>query len=438
MANLTSISYPGQVSIHYLKLFSSQGFVVDLNDYLIELNLFEDIFANFLHGQIMLSDSRNLIAKFPIIGNEYLAFKVETPTLGVPIEKIFRVYSVSDIKSERDKSTQTYILNFCSVEGINDNIITVYKPFSGYISDVAGEVYQQYLETPSTVKFANNDIDIDETKTQPFAVQPTKNKIKFLSPGWSPAKILNWLASKAIPVDSEAPNYLFWETSSKGFAFTSIDNLINSESLMGSYSYAPPGTLNSDDIVEKLFLAEKFEIIKFVDNIENYNRGYLGSTISTFDVYKKKFIKYEYNHVPNYSKYAHTEGADSVPMFTSDTPVNEDVFKKFYPLNSKLFTGVRDNFIDKMPEIFSRRVSLLNELNNFKVNITVPGRTDMFAGAIINFNYPDSTVKNEVSESGNDPLLSGFYLVTAIRHKINFRTHMMVMEMVKDSIKYKG
>lgn len=438
MANLTSISYPGQVSIHYLKLISSQGTVVDLNDYLIELNLFEDIFANFLHGQIMLSDSRNLIAKLPIIGNEYLAFKVETPTLGVPIEKIFRVYSVTDIKTERDRSTQTYILNFCSVEGINDNIITIYKPFSGFVSDVAGEVYQQYLESPALIKFADNDISVDENATQPFAVQPTKNKIKFISPGWTPAKTLNWLASKAIPQNGLSADYLFWETSCRGFAFTSIENLINADTLMGNYSFVPPGTLNSEDIIDKLFLAEKFEVVRFVDNVESYNRGYFGNSLSTFDVYKKKFIKYEYDHVSNYNAYLHNEGTETVPMFTNDTPVNADIFKKFYPINSKLFTGVKDNFIDKMPEIFGRRVSRLNEINNFKVNITVPGRTDMYAGAIINFNYPDATVKNETSESGLDPMLSGIYLVSAIRHKINFRTHMMVMEMVKDSIKYKG
>jgi hypothetical protein len=436
MSNFTSLAYPGQVSIGYIKLISSQGIVVDLFDYLVELNLFEDIFSNFLNGQIMLSDSRNLISKLPIIGNEYLAFRIETPTLGVPIEKIFRVYSISDINTQRDKSTQTYVLKFCSIEAINDNVISIYKPFKGTVSDIVAEVYQNYLESPASILFKNDDIELDN-KTQPLFVLPTKNKIKFLNPGWTPAKTLNWLCSKAIPENGDSMDYLFWETSCKGFNFTSIDNIAKQRVIMGDYSYVPPGTVNSADIITKLFLAESFEVINMVDNIENYNKGYFGNTLSTFDVYKKKFIKYEYNHVENYKNFVHTEADDSVPPFTENTLVNEDLYKRFYPLNSKLYSGVRDNFIDKMPEIFGRRISRLNELNNFKINITVPGRTDMYAGSMINFNYPDATVKNESSEPGLDPVLSGIYFVSAIRHKINLRNHTMIMELVKDSIRYK-
>ena len=72
MDNLVSLSYPGQVDLKFLKIISTNGLVVDLNDYLIELNLYEDIFSNFLHGQIMISDSRNLLSRLPIIGEEFL------------------------------------------------------------------------------------------------------------------------------------------------------------------------------------------------------------------------------------------------------------------------------------------------------------------------------------------------------------------------------
>ena len=441
MPNINSLAYPGQVVFHYLKLFSSQSVVVDLQDYLVEINIFEDIFSNFLHGQIMLSDSRNLIAKMPLIGNEYLAIKVETPTLGVPIEKIFRVYSITDIQTQRDKNTQTYVLNFCSVEAINDSIATVYKPFSGLISDVAAEIYQEYLESPATLTFEENEIKVDERTSMPFYVETTKNKIKFLSPGWTPAKCLNWLASKAIPQESNISDYLFWESASRGFNFISVEKLIKeavtNKNIMGNYFYTPPGTLDTGDIISKLFLAEDFEIVKFVDNLHNLNEGYFGSTLSTFDMVKKQFVKYEYNHPSNYDNMTHMGFEKIKPLFNSSVPVNSDMYKKFYPINSKLFSNVRDNYTEKMPLIYGQRHSRLSELNNFKVNITVPGRTDLYAGSVINFNVPDTTVKNEFSEPGQDPLLSGLYLVSAIRHKINYRTHTMIMEIVKDSMTYK-
>lgn len=437
----TFLSYPGQVSFGYLKLVSSQGLVVDLNDYLVEINIFEDIFSNFLHGQIMLSDSRNLIAKLPIIGNEYLLVKVETPTIGVPIEKVFRVYSVDNIVTARDNNTKTYVLNFTSLEAFNDLVVSVFKPYTGLVSDIAGEIFTEFLESPSKPKFEENNIVLDETISSPLYVEPTKNKIKFISPGWSPAKCINWLTSKAIPQDGGAPDYLFWETSSKGFAFSSVErltkNYLETGLVDGHYFHVPAGTLNTNDIIEKMFLAESFEVVRFIDNLKNYHSGYFGSGLGTFDLYKKSYTLYDYSHVDNYNNIKHLGGDSAIAPFSMQTPPNADQNIKFYPVNSKLFSGIRENHTEVMPDIYGKRLSRLNEINNFKINITVPGRTDMFAGALIDFSFPDATVKNEVTEDSRDPIMSGIYLVSAIRHKINFRTHMMVMELVKDSIELK-
>jgi hypothetical protein len=52
------------------------------------------------------------------------------------------------------------------------------------------------------------------------------------------------------------------------------------------------------------------------------------------------------------------------------------------------------------------------------------------------FSYPaispkDSTDTNETQEDTN---YSGYYLITAIRHKVSKMNHSMVMEIVKDSL----
>lgn len=431
-----AIGFPSQVSIDYLKLISIEGYVVDLNDYLVEINIFEDIFNNFLSGQIMLSDSRNLIAKMPIIGNEYLLVKFETPTMGITIDKIFRVYSVDNISAARDNNTRTYVLNFTSIEAISDSAIAIFRPFSGLISDIAGEIYTTFLQTPSVPKFEDNDIKFIEDSFRPFLVLPTKNKVKFISPGWSPAKCLNWLASKAISEDDGAPDYLFWETTTNGFLFTSIEDIaktFNETGLIkGTYYHSPTGNFDTEEIVDKMFIAERFEVVNFVDNLKNSMSGYFGSTLGTYDVYKKTYIPYAYNHIEGYSSMSHF--GDGIAPFNANTPINPIQNLKFYPVNPKLFSGIKENHTEVTPRIHGRRLARMNELNNFRVNITVPGRTDMYAGAVVNFIYPDTGVMNEASQDPRDPLLSGIYLVTAIRHKINFRSHTMIMEMVKDSL----
>ena len=117
---------------------------------------------------------------------------------------------------------------------------------------------------------------------------------------------------------------------------------------------------------------------------------------------------------------------------------NADAYVKVYPSNAKLFSGISQNYTERMIDIFGNRNSKLHELNNFKINLTVHGRTDLYAGSVIKFNYPDTTVHGTSNDPGLDPLFSGTYLVSAIRHKINFRNHVMVLELVKDSFAKKS
>lgn len=434
---MVELRYPGQVDLQYLKLVSSRGIVVDLNDYLIELNLYEDIFSNFLHGQIMISDSKSLLSRLPIIGEEFLILSYGTPTLNAYFKKYFRIYSVTDQKTVGDNNTQTYILHFLSIEGIYDSNLAIFEPFSGTISEVAQKIYTSYLANPTYIKFTENDIIPDEETQAKFLFTESQNKIKFISPGWSPSKCLNWLCSKAIPRDGNACDYLFWE-STQGFFFASIEDLINdaetSNKIAGAYFYVPTGNFETSQLFEKMFLAQSFEVVSLVDNLKNSTNGFYANKIITYDPLKKTYETKEFDYPTSYDTFKHTEGDLSTPNFTDNAYRNPSNYTKIYPANSNLFSGVQDNYPTRMKDIFGNRTTKLNELDNFKINITVHGRSDMYAGALVRFNYPETTHHGDSSEKGTDNLYSGIYLVSAIRHKINYRTHVMVMELIKDSL----
>jgi len=440
MANTLGLDYAGQVDFETLKLISATGTFVDLDDYLIEFNLFEDIFSNFLHGQIQITDSNNLIAKLPIIGDEYLMVKFGTPALGVYFEKYFRVYSITDQKTVRDNSTQTYILHFCSIEAINDANIPIHKAFSGTISDVATEIYQKFLTYPRRMIIKDDKIIIDDNSSTPIFVTDTKNKVKFISPGWSPAKCINWLCGKSLPTEGRACDYLFWE-STQGFFFTNIENIFitsyREDIFRGEYFYIPVGTKQHNKPFDKMFLAESFQVVNFIDNLKNYNSGFFGSRLVTLNLLNKEVSVTDYDYLKEYTKFTHTEGQNATPPFTLGGINSPAAHTKFYPISEKLFTGVQRNVNEDIKDVYGNRLTKLNELNNFKINITVPGRSDMYAGALIKFHYPDVGVKNKTSDESDDSLYSGIYLVSAIRHKINYKTHMMVLELVKDSLSIK-
>ena len=85
---------PGQVQIDNLVLisFRKQKYL-NLTDYLVELNIRENIFTQTVVGDIVLSDSRNLINTFGMVGEEYISITVRTPTLSSDksISKIFKI-----------------------------------------------------------------------------------------------------------------------------------------------------------------------------------------------------------------------------------------------------------------------------------------------------------------------------------------------------------
>jgi hypothetical protein len=436
MDSTVQLSYPGQVDFQYLKLVSTNGLVIDLDDYLIEFNLFEDIFSNFLHGQILINDSLNILSRLPIRGDEMLIVSFGTPQLNAYFQKIFAVYSVTDQKTVADNNTQIYTLHFCSTEGVVDANLAIYKPFSGTISTVSKQIFDDFLSNPAYVKFKENDIEVDENTSSNLFLTETQNKIKFISPGWSPAKCLNWLASKAIPKEGKACDFLFWE-STAGFFFASIEDLIkgtySNNRLAGDYYYIPPGTFESSDIIEKLFLAQGFEVISFVDNLKNFSEGFYANRIVSYDPLKKQVKTTDFDYTTEYNTFTQTEGPLSIAPFSSDILKNSAAYTKIYPASSKLFSGINDNFPQRMPNIFGNRNTKLLELNNFKINLTVHGRSDLFVGSMIRFNYPETSPHADTSEGGTDKIFSGNYLVTAIRHKINYRTHVMVLELVKNS-----
>ena len=95
--------------------------------------------------------------------------------------------------------------------------------------------------------------------------------------------------------------------------------------------------------------------------------------------------------------------------------------------------GLAETFI-------GQRNSLLMDINTLKMSIEVPGRTDCEVGKIIEFFYPNVDSKNsettkEEDKTLWDPLISGFYLITALHHRITPFQHSMFLEISKDSYK---
>lgn len=441
------IQKAGAVEITELKLITVDSTIWDLTDFLMELNIYEDMFSNHLYGTAILSDSRNIIDNGPIIGEEYLNVKIKTPTFKDEdsISKTFRIFKVSDRNIIRDNNTQTFVIHFASIELFYDILLPLYVPFEGVVSDVAGEIFANYISTNREFDISESVSEIKEIeKETPLVIlNRTSNKVKFISPGWSPFKCINWLASKAIPEEGYAKNFLFFE-SNKAFYFGSIEYIfkeaVQNNLYIGKYSISAANIRDGasvPDLNREYFIAKDVQMVDTVDHIKNYTNGFLANRLLTLDMYNKEYKVYDYDYTIEYSKQFHSSGAGNTakPPFTSDSLRNFATNVSFYPVNPKLYNDFTDNINEKMSEIHGNRKSSLLDLSNIKMNITIPGRTDIEIGNMLYFSYPSLEGKEKGRDEGKeDTQYSGYYLITAIHHKINKLEHVMRMEIVKDSL----
>ena len=441
MANIEEqILSPGNVKINRLYMVSpNKGRYIDLRDYLAELNIYENLFSPGVSGTITLSDSRNLIKDLPILGEELLLVDFKTPTFddNLSIYKTFRITGIADKHYAKDGSTQVYILNFCSVETVRDITSAIYQAFEGSPEDIVKRIYTDYLAHARNVRI--EDEPPDDTKTPLNIIGKTTNVIKFVSPGWSAVQCINWIAGKSVPENNLAANYLFWETT-KGFYFGNLDNLFKNKTSIsiGKYIYSQTYVNNSDpgNTAQKMMSIRELSIKKNFDQLSNNNNGYLASRLINVDLYNKKYEVYDYDHAQKFANYTHLETGKVTPLFDLNTARIPDSYKKLNYSHAKLHTDMDNNFDEIIKNISGNRRSNLIELGNFNMSITIPGRTDVEVGNIIQILLPDQkTFEKNNLETAEDDLYSGYYLITALNHKVNALGHFIKMTVTKDCFK---
>ena len=432
------------------------GSDTDIRQFVGEVNIFEDIFKNGLYGNILIIDAASLAAQLPIIGDEYITIRATTPGMKQQIYRTFKVYSMTDRMMIRDTNTQSYILHFCSPELFIDLMTPLYSRYTGTIQDVVNQIWGESVAVPRTGEGGPSPLTI---------VGNPANNVTFISPGWSALKCVNWLAARALPGDLKAPNFLLYE-SNKSFYFASIESIINqsksSGKIFNDYYYmanniskpsgdaGSPNASNSGadsryvkDIDNEYKKVEEFRVVETFNAFKNNLNGYYANRLITFDLRNKKYEIFDYDHVSSFDEYTHLEnidGASGVAPFRPDTLRDPAEYITFYPQHDQMYDFVSDNPQDRISEILPRRYSTVQELSNFKIEITVPGRTDIEVGAIVKFHFPDSVVRDpsDKNQGGEDKYYTGYYLVSAIRHKITLQKHMMILELAKDSFHTKA
>lgn len=462
--SIAKLQKPGDVVYNEVLLISEGAGVIDIKDYVVEINIYEDMFSPCLHGNIIIRDTQNLIEKVPLIGDEILTLDISTPEITQSnydptncIQKSFAVYAIKNrILSNEDKE-QLYSMHFISIEGMMDNVTYLCQKFEGTTDEVAQKVFdEQFKDIPRYLNGSNTKETAPKTGLY-ISDQPHNSKVSFLPPMWTPFQIMNYLAKRSLGSSvAESPTYLFYETT-KSFYFCSVGGLIKEQLDAGyvanKFKYRKKAfdeQLGQDAIKSGYTHIENIEFLTNMDVLQGQDLGHFASSLCTLDMVNKEYVGTVYDHGFEFQKYPHLGNYESTPASVQPTK-KEKKYHSIFPANvirssdSKVFVetihkGVLDSQDDDLmnlhPERYvQQRNSLFSDITTLKMKITVPGRTNMEVGTIIDLDYPSVSADRDksASEEIRDKWVSGYYMITAIHHQITKLRHNAICEISKDS-----
>lgn len=438
----TNVRYATEYQLDKIDLITNMSSgIVSMIPFLIELNLFEDIYSPTITGQLVVSDALGIIGNFRLNGTEFIQISLRKYNEdNNPIKRTFRIFGISNRGVNTNNAYETYTINFCSEEYMFSEQYRISKGYTNTaISDIVTDIMLNY------VKVGNNG-------TKNIYIQPTNGAYDFILPNKKIFATINWLTNYAQTEGNLGADLLFYE-SNKGYFFQSLQTLYQQKSYQTFY-YNPKNI--STEVKDQVVNVIDFEVLNFFDTLDATNNGTFANKTITFDILtrtKRTDNMFDYNsyygqskHLNKYSMTNNYQNRRGDTMYQSMDGIDLEMgalrlsasnrFQKLNPYVIGSEGGANNVANDIFTESYLKhRVAQLGLINYTRIKIIVPGDSGLTIGSTINFITYGVGELNDNNERKPDPFYSGKYLVTAVRHKVEKGgTYITVLELSKDSV----
>jgi len=446
----------------------------DLSPFLVELNVEENLFKTSMTGSIVLSDSYNIPAKFPIVGEEFVNIDISLSGVDGRSDDTFYTVKTPNMYvnsldaryfSTKEPKAQVFTLDLISEQYISNIHSKVSKSYHNTtISNIVTDIYNQYL-------YNLPDSNGVTGSSKQLLIEPTDKIESLIIPNLHPLEAIKWLTQRAIQKDNAGVNYVFYETIDN-CNFISLNKLSEREAAF-TYKYFPR-TKDSEGVelgARGIYRINKLHFVRNFDRADNAINGLYASKLVTHDIVKKKITQYDFN---NYQNFVSLNHVGSFPVISSSDmelksaenprisfaphdknnnfPIidgkqiseSTDSHVVFYPKHDKMYANNKDDLYDnKVEEWKLQRTAQIKSYDNITLMIEAAGNSFLRVGHTINVEVPssESTDGDKNSDNYLDKFLSGVYMVTAIKHtfnrtiaKDNKITYTMKIEITKDAL----
>ena len=453
----------GEFVVEAFTLINQYNESLEITNMVMGFKLYESIFNKFVTGEVSIAHGLNLPKNFRLTGQEYIRISIkqkegndEEAEEAFSIDKTFRIYKLDNI-IRVDEITQSYVLRICDPR--------MFYARKKKISQTLRGRYDQILQ--------NALIDVGKFKVEEFdAWEQTKPDNKqLICPNWSVAQLTDYIVNNSQVGESHAfkNDMFFYQTLNGGFRFQSFDSMCTQEFPI-PFSNIPRNTSQTEDenLNAPLGLNSAILVYKkpqMFDTLQGTVGGAYASTLKVYDPIRKLEEENIYDLESSMKKGNHVSGhpmlyvddlervltAGEVTEMTTSPEVSEtDV--DIQPTQE--FGGVIINDYHNQhsfdnatslsdPEVFESRKlndsgvlerrALLDILQQHRIQVTIPLRTDLSVGMIIKFvmTTPETMGEGDKADKVNDDR----YLITdlAVEGDTVSKTGTCILECVKES-----
>ena len=438
MVAKSDLQFAGEFLVEECQIVSTTGQVYDINSLVEEINVFENIYTAAVSGDIVIKDTTNIVQNFPIIGEEKLILKIQTPqakpepetTIDFTLSPLI-IYKINSQYGEGENA-QIISLQFGSMEGFRNTTSRVSQSYSGQPNEIVEKILrdENYLKSKKT-----------------FYFEPTANNAKIIFPNIRPFKCIKHLSNISnSQLNNASPSYLFYETT-KGFHFRTYDSMCREDPKLFlkenvGASLNEKGVIDAQKNLDTLI---NYQRVSSKDTVKNLNSGMISSKLIKHDVYHKRLDLYKYNYLDNFDRDIHPDNGEATPIISTakDPDTNKSLIDNE---DTKLFvvstasgysfeeSGNYPYQSDNLEQTLQRKTARRQQFENGHIlNIEVNGQTFIQAGDKINLEIGATSALTQDKE---DKQISGNYIITHLRHtftKSQQLKHKIVMQVAKDS-----
>jgi hypothetical protein len=391
-------------------LVSATQQIIDIKFQIQDLNIYQDIFTNCLSGELLVVDALNIPAKFGLHGNEFLYLNFKTPALR-GFDSAFRVYKISEYNL-RNLNSIGYTIHFCSEEFFINQQKRISKS------------YKNTTNSKIIIDILRNQLKVSDDKMKKSAIEETKGSQSLIVPNMKPLEAINWVSSFSIN-NALSSAFLFFETQF-GFNFRSLESLY-SDPVYKKITLQPKNILSDEDRRQiSQSNPDRFTIKQLFDVLETASTGGFASSMLRLNIASQEHKNLNFNPITNVSKHLN----EYIPFNNAtnrfdQTLVSDSAYVRYFPT----FQG------DLTDKWLLQRACQLSLLNSFRMNIQLPGDSQICAGTILDLDYPLIQQLENSGQVEQDPYISGKYIVTSVRHRIFNNKYFCYLEVCKDSNK---